>query len=155
MTGDAAGGGKTATLNLRAFDAEDLQVLAATLQDAVIRAADMGYDRRARRFALFVNRFCWECAAADRGKRVRAALHFDGVLTAKCRNIDEADTLELLTVSFQPSGEPEDPGGSVFLLFAGDKALALEVECLEVVMRDQCDPWQARMRPRHFGVSAG
>ena len=66
-------------LKLIALDNEDLDVISATTQDAVIRVADMGYARRDKRFAMLMNRFVWE-EEGRKGQRRRSALHFDKVL---------------------------------------------------------------------------
>ncbi|HEX4637414.1 MAG TPA: DUF2948 family protein, partial [Rhizomicrobium sp.] len=69
-----------ARLRLAASDAEDLEVLSARLQDAVFKLKDAVWQPRQRRFALVVNRLKWE----EGGKtRVRAGLHFNGVLKAQ------------------------------------------------------------------------
>ena len=47
-------------LKLLALDSEDLEVISATTQDAVIRVRDMGYARGDKRFALLMNRYAWE-----------------------------------------------------------------------------------------------
>jgi hypothetical protein len=52
-------------LKLRAFDAEDLQALAACLQDALVTLADMAWIPAERRFVMVANRFCWECGGAQ------------------------------------------------------------------------------------------
>ena len=41
-------------------DDEDLQVVSAVLQDALIQISDMRYLAAERRFVLVANRFCWE-----------------------------------------------------------------------------------------------
>ena len=46
-------------LKLIALDAEDLSVLSANLQDAVLRIADIAYLPREKRFAAIANRFDW------------------------------------------------------------------------------------------------
>ena len=51
----AAGG-----LKLRAVDAEDLRVLAAVLQDALVPLGDIAYQKRQKRVVLVANRFLWE-----------------------------------------------------------------------------------------------
>ncbi len=63
-------------LKLIAFDEEDLKVVSAHLQDAVVRVGDMAYLPKERRFAALLNRFDWELAAGagDGGKRRRKML---------------------------------------------------------------------------------
>ena len=47
-------------LKLRAVSAEDVEILSALLQDAIIPGEDMTHDRTGRRFVMVVNRFCWD-----------------------------------------------------------------------------------------------
>ena len=47
-------------LKLRAVDAEDLAVLGACLQDALVAVQDMRFLGEEDRFVMVVNRFCWE-----------------------------------------------------------------------------------------------
>ena len=56
--------GEEGPLRLIARQAEDVVVLSSLLQDAVFPMSEMRYDRKARRFALLVNRFRWEDRAA-------------------------------------------------------------------------------------------
>ena len=47
-------------LRLKALDADDLTVISSLTQDAIFPATEMKWDRKARRFALLLNRFRWE-----------------------------------------------------------------------------------------------
>ena len=73
--------GREAPLNLGALDADDLAVLASLTQDAVFPATEMTWDRKAKRFALLLNRFRWEegPARAAAPERVQSILSFDTV----------------------------------------------------------------------------
>ncbi len=138
-------------LKLMAEDAADLGIIAAAVQDALLRIGDISYDRKARRFALLLNRFRWE-KADESGpfERVRAALSFDGVLTAKTRKVrmDAPDAVaSLLSIGFTPDAEP--PGGVVRLLFAGGGEIALHVECLDALLLDMGAAWRTPRRPDH------
>jgi len=140
-------------LKLAALDAEDLSVISAHLQDAVLRVGDMAYLPAEHRFAAVANRFDWAAAAGANGEprmeRRRAALRFDRVLEAKCQKIDlksKRQVLELLAIKFE---ETEAPGGYVTLVFAGGPAIRLKVECIEAEMRDLGAAWKARRRPEH------
>ena len=137
-------------LKLLAMDSEDLAVISAHLQDAVVRVGDMGYAQADRRFALLLNRYCWEAdRKKGRGERHRSALHFDGVLSAKSTGIDlnaRDGALELLAVTFV---ETDSPAGIVELAFAGGGTVQLTVECLEARLRDLGAAWAARVRPAH------
>jgi hypothetical protein len=142
-------------LKLIALDAEDLAVLSAHLQDAVLKVADLAFLPREKRFAAVANRFDWaDALEADKGRqqpfaRRRAALRFERVLSAKVQGIDLANkgaVLALLAVSFEPREPPE---GDVTLQFADGGAIRLGVECIEAELRDLGPVWRARSRPRH------
>ena len=51
---------KVRPLKLRARDLDDMTVMAAMLQDAVVRPAEMTYLARDKRFVMVISRFRWE-----------------------------------------------------------------------------------------------
>lgn len=140
--------GGEAPLRLRALDQDDLTVLSGLAQDAVLTAADMTLRKRDRRFALLLNRFRWEDLdhARARGRqveRVRAVMVVEDVMSVQAQGITpgNADTvLSLLSLNFEPGA---DGTGRLVLTFAGDGAIALEVEALEVLLRDVTRPYVA------------
>lgn len=135
-------------LRLKALDVEDLTVLAALVQDAVFPAAEMKWDRKARRFAILLNRFRWEDAdrAATRKRdfeRVQSVLVVEDVMSVKSQGVDPRDAdmvYALLSMTFVPG---DDGMGRIELTLAGDGAVAIEVEALEVVLRDVTRPYVA------------
>jgi hypothetical protein len=136
-------------LKLLALDSEDLDVISATTQDAVVRVGDMGYAKADQRFALLMNRFAWEDGSARQGVRKRSALHFDRVTAAQLSGFDpnaRDGALELLAIRFV---ESEAPAGRVELTFAGGGAVRLDVECLEARLNDLGAAWAARRKPEH------
>lgn len=137
--------GTNAPLRLLAEDAEDLAIISAALQDAILRPADIVWERPARRLTVEFSRFCWECG----GTRVRAAMQFGDVIAVKSRGLPRLPDamLELLAIDFE---EVEAPGGRVTLMFAGGGDLRVEVECLDAVVADLSDRWDARIAPTHF-----
>jgi DUF2948 family protein len=137
-------------LKLMAEDEEDLAIISAHLQDAVTRIGDLAYLPKSRRFAAFVNRFCWEgCPEGSPGERTRAGLHFDNVLSAKALNVRQSDpdaVIELLALRFESKGEG---AGFIDLMLAGGGRIRLEVEAIEATLRDISEHWPARARPAH------
>ena len=137
-----------APLHLVARDAGDLAVLSALVQDAVFPILEMRWQRGRRRFGLLINRFRWEDRdAAERAgrrfERVQALLVVDEVLSVKTQGINRQDrdtVLSLLSVGFEPGA---DGTGRVTLTLAGDGAIALEVEALEVTLKDVTRPYLA------------
>jgi hypothetical protein len=135
-------------LKLLALDTEDLEVIAAATQDAVVRVGDMGFAKADSRFALLMNRFAWEDSGKTR-QRKRAALHFDRVTDVKVAGIDLTaieGVLDLLTIRFI---EADAPAGTVELAFAGGGTVRLTVECLEARLKDLGAAWAAKAVPAH------
>jgi hypothetical protein len=138
-------------LTLGAEDQEDLEVIAARLQDAVTQVKDLVWLPKSRRFAGIFNRFKWEDPKSKGNLRVRARLYFDDVKAVKSHNIrrDATDTiLSLLTITFLSNGS-EDPSGTVSLVFAGGGEIRLEVEAINAGLTDVSGEWAARARPDH------
>jgi hypothetical protein len=142
-----------AELKLIALDADDLAVLSAHLQDAVIRVADVAYLARERRFAAIGNRFDWMAASGpempEGYARRRAALRFERVLGAQVQGIDlraKDAVLSLLAVTFEPTSAPE---GDVTLHFADGGAIRLHVECIEAELKDLGPVWRVDFKPQH------
>jgi hypothetical protein len=146
MSGDARfedGGDRP--LRLRAFDAEDLAVVSTLVQDAVFAATGMRWDRKTRRFAVLLNRFRWEDGERAAGfERVQAMLVIEDAMAVRSQGIDPKAgdvVLSLLSVAFEAGA---DGTGTVMLTLSGDGAVAVEVEALEVVLRDVTRPWVAK-----------
>ncbi|MGO8738019.1 DUF2948 family protein [Rhodoblastus sp.] len=138
-------------LRLMACDAEDLAVLSAHLQDAILRVGDMVYQPRERRFILLLKRFDWLKSAGGAPQRALAGLHFENVRKTSLRGFRQDrpdDLLSLLNIEFIPG---EAPSGVARLVFSGGCVLQLEVECLEARMADLGPHWPVRHAPGHGG----
>jgi len=135
-----------APLRLRAMDADDLQVISALTQDAVFPITEMAWNRRERRFGLLLNRVRREdrrVAAQEEIERVQSVLAIEDVMEVRTQGIDRTDrdiVLSLLSIHLEPG---EDGTGRVVLTLAGDGAIALDVEALEVSLRDVTQPYRA------------
>lgn len=147
MTGDDR-------LRLIALDEEDLAVLSAHVQDAVLKVGDISWMPGEKRFLLAMNRFAWDALGRTRRKREyqrrRAALHFARVEGIRSVGIDREKpetVLELLAVRFEPR---EEPSGDVVLDFAGGPTIRLAVECLESQLTDLGPTWSTPHVPRHI-----
>jgi hypothetical protein len=143
--------GQTRPVNLVARDEDDLAVVSALVQDAVLTAGDLRWEKSKRRFILLINRFRWEDGIAHSPERVRCLLVFNDVSLVQAQGLDRSDpdlVLSLLSLGFAPG---EDGTGTVTLTFAGDGALAFDVEALEVSLKDVTRPYLApsRLVPKH------
>ena len=132
-------------LRLLAEDADDLHIISAALQDAILRPVDIAWEPQARRVTLALSRFCWECG----GTRVMSAMQFGDVLSVKSRRLPRGPehALELLAMDFEPG---EAPGGRVIMMFAGGGDLRIDVECLDAVLTDLSERWPAKVAPTHL-----
>ncbi len=140
--------GEDRPLFLAAREEGDLRVLSALVQDSVFPAAEIGWQPKQRRLALLLNRFRWEDAPRAEARqrayeRVQSVLVVDDVLGVRSQGIDRADpdlVLSLLALAWVPG---EDGAGRLELVLAGDGMIAVEVECLDVTLRDVTRPYMA------------
>jgi hypothetical protein len=118
----------------------DIETVSALLQDATLRLADVGYDRKARRLACLVNRFRHE---APTPSRIRSAFRIE--------------TVEAV----QRAGWPADPeavtailsltqdGDWLVITCAGGIALRVRTEVIDLVLEDIGEPWATSRVPDH------
>jgi hypothetical protein len=142
-------------LKLAALDEDDLRIVSAHVQDAVVKSGDIRFDQKAGRLLVEMNRFVWERKPRfifrERFERRRSVLHFDGVRAVQANGISPhkaEEALVLLSIGFEAGGEA--PAGTVALLFAGGHGLRLQVDYIEARLTDLGAAWEAQSRPRHF-----
>jgi|TARA_R110000850_G_scaffold82085_3_gene176318 hypothetical protein len=145
--------GREAPLNLGALDADDLKVISSLVQDAVFPASEMRWHQKGARFALLLNRVRWEDTGKTRhaAERVQSVLMFNNVQRVSSQGVNKGDAdtiLSLLQIEF---AETDTPSGDVILTLAGDGAIRLNVEALEVTLKDVTRPYTAPSRklPEH------
>ena len=130
-------------LRLVAFTVEDLEVISAITQDAVFPSSEMILNSEKRRFAILLNRYFWEKNKSKNVERVQAVLAFEDVKNVQTQNINKADNnlaLCLLNISFNAE---EDGMGTIQIILSGEGAIRLQVEALEVSLRDVTKPYLA------------
>jgi hypothetical protein len=159
----------TAPLKVIARDAEDLAVVAACLQDALIPLNEMRYLPQERRFIMVANRFRWERVAQvgqeqvpegdasfdsdeDFGARQRtnAGICIDRVLAVRSRNIDRSrpdDFLSVLSLQLD--------GNKLSFLFAGGGVIQIEIEALAFYLSDLGKAWPTQWQPEHADAADG
>ena len=134
-------------LKLTALDADDLSVISASVQDALVAVRDCAYFKDEKRFVLLLNRFRWEAdpTVESAHSRTHSALVFNEVTAVRRHAIpvNEPDRmLELLALA-------QEGAHSVTLRFAADRAIRLEIGRLACHLGDVGEPWATPWKPAH------
>ena len=148
--------GGEAPLNIGALDSEDLTVISAMVQDAVLPIGEISWQANQRRLALLINRFRWEdkTNAERQGRpveRVQSLLVFDTVLSVASQGLDRSQKDLVLSVLSITTENAENGDCFFTVTLAGDGALRIRVEAVEVHLRDVTRPYAApsRKSPHH------
>jgi len=158
-------------MKLQARDADDLAILSACLQDALVNVQEMKYLPAERRFVFIANRFRWELdgaatpaeiehppieetdapfagdeEASARYERVHCGICFELVRAVQSRGLRgplRPRFLELLALQIAD--------GMVLIRFAGDATVRLDVAGIRVFLEDLGEGWPTSWRPAHPG----
>lgn len=172
---------RNSRMKLRARDAEDLKVIAAVLQDAILPVKEMAYLPDQKRFVLLFNRFKWESLPPEVAQEAMTAAPpakpdeaEEG--DAAFGEVDESTVFERVHAALTFDGvrlaqlrgidrkdssrvlelltiEPRN--GEIALVFAGDAAIRLEARKVRVHLEDMGEPWPTTNLPRHGEAGAG
>jgi hypothetical protein len=132
----------TDPVRLRAQDQDDLKVISALLQDALMPLADMAYFPEERRFMLAVNRYRWEHTAER--TRTHSLLSFQEVDKVLSRGLDRAKPNRMHSLLSLTFGDDE-----IQAAFADGGTLRLSVKALDCLLEDVGEPWPAAKTPKH------
>jgi len=137
-------------LKLRAHDSEDLAVISALLQDALVPLGDITYLPHETSFIMAMNRYRWE--RSDMRLRVHSGVRFDTVQRAQFSGIDQRNRrqfLSFMAMEFQPQGNDLD---EILLHFSGEGRIRLQIDNLSCRLTDFDESWSTHRRPHHdFG----
>ncbi|WP_108879804.1 DUF2948 family protein [Anderseniella sp. Alg231-50] len=142
--------GDTPAIKIAALDDEDLAVISAHLQDAVMPVGDLRWMKATGKLAIVANRYVHFGNKGGSGERRLCGVQISRVRRVSSRNImmnDKTAIVSLLAMTFIPGADA--PEGTIELSFAGGGAVRIEVECIEVAMADLSEAWPARARPDH------
>ena len=146
-------------LKLIALDKDDIKVVSAHVQDAIVKVGDIFWQSRDHRFVMALNRFDWVSAVDAKGqsanyRRCRTALRFERVNACKCRNLNQSDKNALLNLLAVEFSENNAPAGVVSLIFSGGGVIRLDVECLEAELADLGEAAAVALCPDHFSAGS-
>ena len=140
-------------LKLLAKDIEDLQILVAHLQDALMPITAMTYDRKEGTFVCLANRHCWEHSPRmHEGEplyhRVHSGICFQHVKAVHHRGVHPKGPLRALSfLTLQQDASADIL--TLHLIFSGVSEIRLQVEEIHCRLGDIEQPWPTRKQPKH------
>ena len=143
---------KVTNLKLLATSDEDLRVVAAHLQDAIVSTQDIVSLKKNRIFLIQLNRFMWEDIEKGvfrKNKRIRTVLKFDNVISVLSKNINikkDKSFLDFLTIE---SILLPDKSYEIKLIFSGDAVIKIQTEVIDATLDDQGSSWESKTQPKH------
>ena len=139
-------------LKLLATSDEDLRIVSAHLQDAIVSIQDIANLKKNRIFLIQLNRFMWEDVEKGvfrKNKRIRTILKFDNVISVLSKNINikkNKNFLDFLTIE---TNLLPDKSYEIKLIFSGDAVVKIKAEVIDVTLDDQGSPWESKTQPKH------
>ena len=143
---------KPKNLKLIARTVEDLRVVSAHLQDAIVNINDIANLKKNKILLLQLNRFMWEDVEKGvfrKNKRIRTILKFENVIKVKSRNIDLAEKDKFLDFLTIETKQIIDNNYEMKILFAGNSIVKVIAEVIEVTLDDQGEAWDTKNKPKH------
>ena len=131
---------------------DDLRVISAHLQDAIVSPSDIAHLKKNRIFLIQLNRFMWEDVEKGvfrKNKRIRTVLKFDNVVGVYSKNINTTDKERFLDFLAIETNILPDKYYEIKLIFSGDSVIKIRLEVIEVTLDDQGSPWDSKTKPKH------
>ena len=138
--------GEDKALNIGAFDKRDLEVVSSLVQDSILPTSEIKWLSNADKLAILINRFRWEDTKLSQGKnleRVRSLLminHVKNISSSGFSPKQKDRILSILSISFDGV---EGGSGSVLIVVSGNGGIRVEVDALEINLRDVTMPYIA------------
>ncbi len=152
--------GHAESLLLLAREEEDLEVVSALLQDAIISGADMHYEAQDNCFIIVANRFCWERSTlADMDASDSCTVHERALCGVRINHVtavqkrhwpaDWRDAfLNLLALELVVMPQ-QDNGGIMELSFSGGPSMRLTIKQIDIVLGDLDSGRPTNLQPWH------
>ena len=143
----------SAEFKLRAEDADDLAVISACLQDALVAVRDLAFVQQDLTFLMVANRFRWERAArsahGEAGyQRTLCGITFGAVAAVSYHGFRRSEDERILSLlAIQPALDGD--GEAILLEFSGGATIRLEVNRIFCHAQDLGEPWPTPWQPSH------
>ena len=140
--------GDDKALNIGAFDKHDLEVVSSLIQDSIFPTSEIKWLSKVDKLALLINRFRWEDKnlaqlrniKAERVQSLLMISHVKSISSSGFSPKQKDKILSILSASF----DGEDGGsGSISIVLSGNGGIRVEVDALEIHLRDVTMPYIA------------
>ena len=142
-------------LKLRAVAAEDVEIMSALLQDGLVAASDLHFQKDAASFVMVVNRFCWE-QADDTESETQPNRCLCGLKVAHVQQVSQLGLsaggnqfYNLLSITYEETKENEKLVKRLTFTFSGGYGIRLTLDELALIVRDIAAPHPGLARPQH------
>ena len=142
-------------LKLIAKTEEDLRVVSAHLQDAIVNVSDVANLKKNKIFLMQLNRFMWEDVEKGvfrKNKRIRTILKFENVIKVHSKNINQLKGNKFLDFLTIETNQMIDNNYEMKIVFAGDSIIKIIAEVIEVTLDDQGEAWDTKNIPKHKSI---
>ena len=148
-------------LRLLARDEDDVAVVSALLQDAIIPGADMEFNRKKNQFIIVANRFCWEIQPLDGvtssdGNPVHerrlcgiSIRHVTAVQHNNWPDLRQDALFNLLALRYVDVAQPEDERVGLQFEFSGGSSLLLLTDEIDIMLADLDVGHPTSLKPVH------
>ena len=139
-------------LKLIARTEEDSKIVSAHLQDAIANTANIANLKKNKIFLMQLNRFMWEDVEKGvfrKNKRIRTVIKFENVIKVISKNINQSKKDKFLDFLTIETIKMPDNNYEMKIVFAGDSAIKVISEVIEVTLDDQGEAWETKNKPKH------
>ena len=143
---------KAKNLKLIARTEEDLRVVSAHLQDAIVNVSDIANLKKNKIFLMQMNRFMWEDVEKGvfrKNKRIRTIIKIENVINVHAKNIIQSKKDKFLDFLTSEPNRMRDNNYEMKIVFAGDSIIKIISEVIEVTLDDQGEAWDTKNMPKH------
>ena len=142
-------------LKLRAIAAEDVEIMSALLQDGLVAASDLHYQKDAASFVMVINRFCWEQADDTETER-QPNRCLCGLKVAHVKRVSQRGLsagvnqfYNLLSITYEETKDNKKVVNSLTFTFSDGYDIRLIVDELTLIVQDIAAPHPGLARPQH------
>ena len=146
---------KPKNLKLIARTKDDLRVVSAYLQDAIVNISDIANLEKNKIFLMQLNRFMWEDVEKGvfrKNKRIKSVLKFDNIVKVYSKNISQMEKSKFLDFLTIETIQMPDNNYEMKLIFSGNSMIKVISEVIDVTLDDQGEAWDTKNMPKHMDI---